>query len=89
MKQRCRKIKRVGKKQDGTLGLTEHVRFLLVGWKFLAKSKDERVHKRGTKAHLSRTKGDERVYKWGYKCSPFVRNLRIPPCRICLSCTLS
>ena len=71
------------------MSVTEHVRFLLVSWKFLAKTKDERVHERGTKAHLSCRKGYERVYERGYECTPFVRNLRIPPCRICLSYTLS
>ena len=62
MKQRCRKVKRVEKKQDGTMGLTEHVRFLKVSWKFLAKTNDEKGAR----------KGYERVYARGYKCTPFV-----------------
>ena len=89
MKQRCPKRKRFEKKEDGTLGLTEHVGFLKVSWKFVAQTNDERVHERGTKAHLSCRKGYERVYEKWYKCTPFVPNLRIPPYRICLSYTLS
>ena len=89
MKQRSPKRKRFEKKEDGTLGLTEHVGFVNVNWKFLAKTNYERVHERGMKKHLRCRKGYERVYERGYECTPFVRNLRIPPCRTCLSHTLS
>ena len=77
MKQGCPKIKRFENKEDGTLGLTEHVGFLKVSWKFLAKTNNKRVHERGTKAHLSCRKGYERVYD-NYEYPPFVYAFRTP-----------
>ena len=84
MKQRCPKRKRFEKKEHGTLGVTKHVGFVKVSWKLPSKHY-ERVQERGTEAYLSCGKGYERRYKRGYECTPFVQNLRITPCRTCLS----
>ena len=65
MKQRCPKRNGFEKKEDGTLGVTEHVGFVKISWKFLANTNYERVHERGTKAYLSCRKGYERVYERG------------------------